>query len=1186
MQRSAPLGTAAVGLVVAVFFTTRPSSPPAGADQTKVQAEAPSDSKSKCEADSGDYLTGSHLIGRFFGKESPTPEAAAALADSGEYSISVLIATLPDPTDSRLDWGFDFDLDAIRRAHERTGLVVDRFWLPWAQRGSGSAVTLCAGGQSLWATRPGVMLFRGRARLHLLYLVGEIPTSGVHKAALRAALDERESLMRGGADADTVRLVGPLFSGSTTSLAIVLKSWLRGASDATRVSVVSGSATSLSNLDVLRHPQITFSATVNPDPALLDVLARVVACRLDLPPSKVALLSESSTAYGRELNRSGAQKRIRACPGLGNEHRWYLRMTYPLSISRLRTEYQRHPQPEPQGMTAGAAPDRPRVPLNIGDPSGLTEAPPIMSELTAPAVDVLLDGFTRTLRENGIRAVGVLGTDIRDKLFLAEEIRRRMHDVQLFTFSSNALLSRPEYRNSLRGMLVLSTYPLLPENQSWTGGANPENRRDLFPSDAAEGEYNATLIQLNYLAALIDYRAPLDTTSTTIRPPIWLTLVGRGTSLPLSVDPAPPYAQGYVEQVTQVPGSPSTDRTAVGALVFLWTLAVGLAVMTFAGHLWRRRVRTREGWTGDSTKPTTLLGAYQGFQYVHEELYVVTLLFALVGVFVPTAALLFLAWQEGLRMVPGVIGFLVGCLVVLAVARRSWSAWVVYRAYRADINQWKSSRRWLSRTDQFVQAVALLLGVIYLVLVLYFVGSMAELSGERFMFFFRRAVAVESGLSPLVPTLIIGVIIAAWAIWHRDRISLLQRFTEFEVAALHRDSEDGSARGGPESALSHASLRVQQIRNGLMLLAPDPWATALLILMLALSVALWFQFDRTVESIALLEGSRWLSSSFDLLFRFGLLTGLALTAWCLFRFLNILHHFLAFLQHVRRMPVNSAFDRLPQRLGRVTRPTLSSAAPEPTVESMVEMQCSHLHRIYEHAALTNDKESPARGSAIRAAMKALRDPLPNDAADEPGGSESGRQFSTLYRALEECWATEPGETEVTSLGAYVAEPRRSDDALKTSTTGRFRRMFGGRAGLWVRAAEELAACQIVQYIDWVLAHLFRLALVLLVIVVLVTLLLSSYPFQPHSTIKVIFFGLVLLTAVSIVAALIRLNRDEVMSRVNKTAPGVTTWDTPFILNIALFGLVPLLAILSAEFPAIRSILFAWVEPLFRAVARG
>jgi hypothetical protein len=564
----------------------------------------------------------------------------------------------------------------------------------------------------------------------------------------------------------------------------------------------------------------------------------------------------------------------------------------------------------------------------------------------------------------------------------------------------------------------------------------------------------------------------------------------------------------------------------------------------------------------------------------------VTLLFALVGVFVPTAALLFLAWQEGLRMVPGVIGFLVGCLVVLAVARRSWSAWVVYRAYRADINQWKSSRRWLSRTDQFVQAVALLLGVIYLVLVLYFVGSMAELSGERFMFFFRRAVAVESGLSPLVPTLIIGVIITAWAIWHRDRISLLQRFTEFEVSALHRDSEDGSARGSPESALSHASLRVQQIRNGLMLLAPDPWATALLILMLALSIALWFQFDRTVESIALLEGSRWLSSSFDLLFRFGLLTGLALTAWCLFRFLNILHHFLAFLQHVRRMPVNSAFDRLPQRLGRVTRPTLSSAAPEPTVESMVEMQCSHLHRIYEHAALTNDKESPARGRAIRAAMKALRDPLPNDATDVPGGSESGRQFSTLYRALEECWATEPGETEVTSLGAYVAEPGRSDDALKTSTTGRFRRMFGGRAGLWVRAAEELAACQIVQYIDWVLAHLFRLALVLLVIVVLVTLLLSSYPFQPHSTIKVIFFGLVLLTAVSIVAALIRLNRDEVMSRVNKTAPGVTTWDTPFILNIALFGLVPLLAILSAEFPAIRSILFAWVEPLFRAVARG
>jgi hypothetical protein len=601
----------------------------------------------------------------------------------------------------------------------------------------------------------------------------------------------------------------------------------------------------------------------------------------------------------------------------------------------------------------------------------------------------------------------------------------------------------------------------------------------------------------------------------------------------------------------------------------------------------RQRGSRQPRRTGDAVPPVTLLSGYQGFQFLHEELYIVVVLFALVGVFVPTAALLLLARFEGLPMVPGTIAFILGCLILFAAGRRFWLAREIYRDYGPDMRDyWARSPKWLRVTDWTAHVIAIALGFIYLLMVLYFVGSMAALNDERFVFFFRRSVAVESGLSPLVPTLLIGLIITAWAIWHRDRISLLQQFTEFEVAALDRASAKKKEKGSPDSAFTQASTRAQQIRDALFRLAPDGWAAVLLVLTLALALALWRQFDRTVESIALLKDPRWFPSSFDLLFRFGLLTGLALTTWCLYRFVNTLRYFIAFLHNVRSMPLNSAFDRLPQRLARVTRPTLGSAAHEPTVESMVEMQCSHLHRIYEHGALTNDREDPARGRAIRAAMKALRDPIPNEALDMPGQPGPGKQFTALYQALEECWATEPGDAEVARLSAFVADPGQSDEAAKMSTTGRFRRMFGGRIGLWVRAAEELAACQVVQYIDWVLHHLFRLAFVLLVIVVLVTVLISSYPFQPHSTIKVIFFGLVLLTAVSIVAALIRLNRDEVMSRVNKTAPGVITWDTPFILNVALFGLVPLLAILSAEFPAIRSILFAWVEPLFRAVARG
>src|SRR5262245_16632961 len=42
-----------------------------------------------------------------------------------------LIATVPDPIDTRLDHQFDRALDAIQRAIGSAGYLFDRYWLPW-----------------------------------------------------------------------------------------------------------------------------------------------------------------------------------------------------------------------------------------------------------------------------------------------------------------------------------------------------------------------------------------------------------------------------------------------------------------------------------------------------------------------------------------------------------------------------------------------------------------------------------------------------------------------------------------------------------------------------------------------------------------------------------------------------------------------------------------------------------------------------------------------------------------------------------------------------------------------------------------------------------------------------------------------------------------------------------------------
>jgi len=205
---------------------------------------------------------------------SPAPKTTAI----GCFpTIETVVAMLPDPVDSHLDWAFDSDYEAIVRAYERVGYVVDRFWLPWSERFD----TVVASqdedfGRRVRDVYPGVVLFRrdttvrfrtglpraqdsaaatrraGHAKgevkadappappaanttectapgsasalpdLQVLYLVGELPTKGVHKEALsRALLDRDRLLSRAGAEAAELRIVGPSFSGSARSVALL-----------------------------------------------------------------------------------------------------------------------------------------------------------------------------------------------------------------------------------------------------------------------------------------------------------------------------------------------------------------------------------------------------------------------------------------------------------------------------------------------------------------------------------------------------------------------------------------------------------------------------------------------------------------------------------------------------------------------------------------------------------------------------------------------------------------------------------------------------------------------------------------------------------------------------------------------------------------------------------------------------
>src|SRR3954471_13723172 len=50
---------------------------------------------------------------------------------AGSTEVKFIIATVPDPMDSRLDYTYDRNLDGIQRGLGPSRYTLDRFWLPW-----------------------------------------------------------------------------------------------------------------------------------------------------------------------------------------------------------------------------------------------------------------------------------------------------------------------------------------------------------------------------------------------------------------------------------------------------------------------------------------------------------------------------------------------------------------------------------------------------------------------------------------------------------------------------------------------------------------------------------------------------------------------------------------------------------------------------------------------------------------------------------------------------------------------------------------------------------------------------------------------------------------------------------------------------------------------------------------------
>jgi hypothetical protein len=1098
------------------------------------------------------------------------------------YQTEFLIATVPDPVDSPYGHAFDQVVDAIQRAVEKKdGYVLDRSWLPWdvdrkAKPKPGDPPS------NLRAKYPGALLFRrgkdkakglDRPALCVVFLVGETPMSGIHKQAFYAALKLMAEV--GHPDANPVRVVGPYFSGSQTSLQFVIADWWalgdslysdHFSHPTYRFQIITGNATAVKKSEYFgyeankeafpswRKDGVTFSSTVVPTRTTLGALLHFLTRRdgsatqetlpwgVDLLPGKVAVLTEANTAFGKAFDDLKQDQLVT--------------LRFPLHISRVKNEY--NSAAKEKDKKAGPSDEDPLLALSIGDDQGATEGVPAQGGSTTTAVNgQVLSRILDTISREQCRYVGVIASDTRDKLFLIRLIREHCPDVRVFVTDGDLLLTHPEYRYYMRGVVIGSTYPLVPRNQNWVNAGTRE--RILFPSVGAQGYYNATLMQLGLPDQLLEYGAPAfalrDPNCPEIadnRPPIWVSMVApNGAIVPLHLYTRYDDKYGYLAIKDDPVNADEADGSAdLAGLEYPGAmLPIGIGLLTWWALLITRawvNPNTRLFWRGGSL--LTLPDLF----------YRNIILGSQVLLAVPVVCVTWTHAETGHVASSWSVGFVctaLFCLAALALGMvkplcRRGAATVFRGRPLAGDSGVLNTQPADSRLETLTWVVINLGG--YLL-----VFGFAALSLARFWtlgdfarrtLFFVRAVDLSTGLSPLTPLFFVCVGYAAWGFFQLKRTHLAERFhVPIPYPAGETFRRLHTADADVRDEVSHEAIALRHAKP----------ITGAMIALGGFGIAVWLQALPTVE------GWAW-----DLLFFVGFAGLFLLSGTTLVRLFFLWGRVKALLDAIAAQPMMRAFGRLPVKVTEIFGRYLFTQRPH---LSHLQVPAHQLRLLVE--AVGKDPESPASLRGLGTTADEIEAILTDQLAGGRRRGPSRRAERVIRQKL----------SDVAGLCIEVLAPRGRwllvDDAFGGGTGKDESKEQGAADPPWVALAESVAATQVVIYISQFFVQLRNLVWAAMVTSSVLLLAATSYPFHPE---KLLLLGLIVLSGAglaSVLYVLIDMNRDELVSRVTRTTPGKFSLDSGFVGSFFTY-IVPAAGVAVAQLSGSFRLL---LEPLLRVM---
>jgi hypothetical protein len=1108
------------------------------------------------------------------------------------YKTEFLIATVPDPIDSPLGFAFDQVVDSIQRGiQKKNGYLFDRCWLPWdLDRRAKPKVDAATAPKteklantSFRERFPGVLLFRhGRnskkkidaPSLCVVFLVGETPLKGIHKQAFHKALQIMTEA--GHPVTEPIRMVGPYFTGSQTSLQFALADWWkkepetaseprRGSAPAKdrpayRFDIICGNASAIRERDYLNYEAnktdfkdwpkdgVGFSSTVLPTRLTLGGLLHFldhrdgttttepIAGGINNLPGKVALLTESNTGFGN------------AVANLGKDNVVFMR--FPLHISRVKTEYsQAQKKIDDQN---GIRHDP--LSVSITDEQFLEEGVTSQGGATTTSINgQQIAEILATISRERCRYVGVIASDTRDKLFLIRLIRDNCPDVRIFVTDGDLLLSHPDYRSYMRGVIVGSTYPLIPRNQNWVDSKTAE--RFLFPSVGSQGYYNAVLKQLGLDNQMIEYSAPTfalrdpnHAEDAGKRPPIWISMIAaNGSVVPLHLytnfeDPNNPIALS----------KETNETTTVTGVDYPGSLIpIAIVLLAWWGYLIFRawfKPFTRLFWKGGS------LFQFSDFFYRN----IVLGSQILLGVPILCAAWAHAEMRDFQSLWSNaIVGTVFFCMVAIALGMLK----PLFRVPLGLVLRGMGINRQIvitppenkeTRTEiitwVIINALIFAIIAIFVTVCIYRFEMYGDLA--RRTLFFIRAVDLSTGVSPLNPLFFLCIAYSAWAFFQLKRSHISERF--FIPSPYPNTNEFRRIHEADAALRNEIQLEAIAVNHFQAFFAGGA-------ALVGFGIAVWLQSLPTVEG--------W---SWDLIFFAGFAGLFILSMTTLIRLFYLWKATKGLLDAISAQPMMRSFIRLPSKITDTFGKYFFSQRPQ-----LAHLQVpAHQLRLLADAANADPESPPCLRSLAPTAQK-IQAQLAENLAP-------GVRKRFVHRAEREV-RDQLNVAASFCLSELAPRGRRLnvDDAFGTQTVldpaKQKEKDAASGDPAWVPLAESVAAAQVILYISQFFAQLRNLVVATILVSSLLLVAATSYPFHPE---KLLLIGLICLSGGGIAAVLyvlLEMSKDEVVSRVLKTTPGKL--DMGFISSIATY-VIPALGVGAAQLSgSFRTIL----EPLFRVM---